>query len=319
MTILFSTSVFKKMSLDREIKKTWLFVGTRCNMRCRYCFIKKTNEIIPFEKAKQAVRNLILSPGKEKQLLLYGGEPLLYFDLLKKIIIFAQSLVRQKNKQLAVSVATNGTLIRKEHLKFFQKYNVKLAVSIDGKKETHDRFRVFKNGRSSFSQIIKKLPAVFKNLKEENVCALMAVHPSEVKKMHENFIYLIKTGFKSINIEPIQTVTWEEKERKDFLSCLNKISDYIVREIKNKRFIFLNSVSRILNKKEDLRKNVEISVSGKRASSCFDFYPDIHFDKNIIKLRNNTSQKIAQILKENAKSRSLFQEYIKKTKSYIFE
>ncbi len=304
---------------SRETKKMWLFVTTSCNMRCRYCFIKKTNENLPRKKAEEVIKAFILSPGREKQLLLYGGEPLLYFNLLKKIIIFAQSLAKQKNKQLAVSLATNGTLIKRENLKFFQEHNVKLAISIDGKKETHNRFRVFKNGKGSFSRVIKKLPMIFKNLKQENICALMAVHPSEVEKMYGNFIYLIKTGFKSINIEPIQTVTWGEKEKKDFLSCLGKISDHIVREIKNKRFIFLNSVSRILNKKEDLRKNVEISVSGERALSCFDFYPDIHFDKNIIKLRNTASQKIARTFEKNAKTRSRFREYIKRTKSYIFE
>ncbi len=308
------------MNFNKEIKKMWLLVTTRCNMRCRYCFIEKTNEDLSREKAEEVVKAFILSPGREKQLLICGGEPILSFNFLKKIIPFTRFLAKKQNKLVVISIATNGTLIKKEHLNFFNKYNVKLAISIDGGRRTHNKFRVFRNGMGSFSKVSGNLPLIFRSLKEENICALMAVHPLEVKKMYDNFIFLTKLGFRSINIEPIQTITWGKKERKEFSSQLDRIFDYIIEEIRNKRFLFLNCLSRIIARQEAFNKMTGVHPSGMVGDSCFYFYPNISFDINIVRLRNRAFRNLAEILLKKARQKdNPFFNYLEEVESYVFD
>ena len=71
--------------------------------------------------AKAAVGSLLKSPGLSKEILIYGGEPLLEFALVKKISLFAKKEAQKNKKELVVSVATNGLLLDSEKLLFFQK------------------------------------------------------------------------------------------------------------------------------------------------------------------------------------------------------
>ncbi len=308
------------MNFNKEIKKMWLLVTTRCNMRCKYCFIEKTDEDLSQKKAEEVIKAFIFSRGKEKQLLICGGEPILYFKLLKKIIPLTRFWAKKQDKSVIISLATNGTLIKKKHLDFLKKYKVKLAISIDGKRGSHNKFRVFKDGEGSFSQLSRNLPLIFKNFKKENICALMAIHPLEVKKMYDNFVYLTKLGFKSVNIEPIQTITWGEREREEFSRQLDRIFDYIIKEIENKRFLFLNCVSRIIARQEAFNKLIGVHPSGKIGDSCFCFYPNISFDINIIRLRNRASRKLVRILLKKAQQKdSPFFNYLEEIESYVFD
>lgn len=266
-------------NFNKEIYLLRLAITTECILRCRYCFVKKDNRVIPYQTSIKAVNLLLNSAGRDKILMIYGGEPLLFFNLLKKIIIYSQRRAKILKKSLIISLGTNGILLNQKQLDFFKETNTKLALSLDGQKKFHNQARIYKNQNGSFDDIFNQLPLIFKNIKKENLCVLFGVLPSAAYKMYDNLIYLINLGFNSINIEPIQSpqFKWSQKQKKTFLTNLIKFIKYIYKNIYSGNFIFLNSVNRELkNKRLSTRKNIcpffenlEVYPRGEMAFSPF--------------------------------------------------
>lgn len=275
--------------MNKQIGTLRLALTTACLLRCRYCFVKKTNKMMEKEIAKKAIRLLLKSPGKNKKLLIYGGEPLLNFPLLKKIIPQAQKLAQTLRKNLIISLATNGLLVNQAILKFFKQSNLKICISIDGKPSSHNQNRIFENGRGSFELIKKNLPLVLSNLAEKNVSAIMIVLPKLVAKMYNNFLYLTKIGFKNIEIESViqpgppffynPEIYWKPAQKTIFQKNLKKIVKYIVERIPANNFFFFNPLSDAINKlfqKENpensccpFSESLEVYPEGEMAFSPF--------------------------------------------------
>lgn len=85
----------------------------------------------------------------------YGGEPLLKFDLIKEVVHYVEKKWTHGN--CGFSLTTNGTLINKEMIDFFAGRDFSIMVSLDGPREIHDRYRVSKDGRSSFDRVMENL------------------------------------------------------------------------------------------------------------------------------------------------------------------
>lgn len=244
---------------NKEIYRLRLAVTTACVLRCKYCFVRKTNKAIPYPIAIKAVNLLLESRGAKKLLMIYGGEPLLCFDLLKRIINFARNKAKSLNKSLIISVGTNGILLDQEKLDFFKKTNTKLAISLDGQRKFHNKARIFDNKMGSFDLVFDKLPLVFKNIKKENACVLFGVLPSSAYAMYDNLIYLNKLGFDSINIEPIEShrFKWKPSQQEIFSINLIKFIKLIEQGIQHDNFIFMNSANReIKDRKLTDKKNL---------------------------------------------------------------
>ncbi len=145
-------------------------VGNYCNMKCRYCVYYDRNQdertIMDLKVFEKFTREFLNLPSKAFTFIFYGGEPLLagidFFEAAMEI----QEKHRKKGQKIINCVQTNGTLINEKWAEFFKKYNFRVGVSLDGTKEIHDKFRVFKNGQGSFDYVIQGLQ-VLQNWKVE--------------------------------------------------------------------------------------------------------------------------------------------------------
>ncbi len=112
-----------------------------CNLNCTYCQIernyKNNNQIHMSEDI--AARSLALfakyaPKGKQKTIILTGGEPTLNFKVIK--------LLLQHTKELLDSyrfiLFTNGTKLTEQMAKLFKENNVLVLISLDGTKVQHD-------------------------------------------------------------------------------------------------------------------------------------------------------------------------------------
>lgn len=161
---------FRDFLRDRRRMLT-LELTQQCNLACEYCIYGKyysryrqpEKEPMTLDTAKSAISRFLSHECKKPTIGFYGGEPLLEFELLKAVIAFAEPLAMQKGVDLTFQITTNGTLLSEEKIHYLVAHNVNVTISLDGDKEVHDRYRVFKNAeptaqrRGSFDIIIANM------------------------------------------------------------------------------------------------------------------------------------------------------------------
>jgi heme d1 biosynthesis radical SAM protein NirJ len=109
----------------------------RCNLTCKHCYSISADRDVPGELATSEVFEVMddLHAFGVPVLILSGGEPLLRKD------IFDIS-ARAKRMGFYVGLSTNGTLIDESNIGDIAEIGYDyVGVSIDGIRETHDRFR----------------------------------------------------------------------------------------------------------------------------------------------------------------------------------
>jgi uncharacterized protein len=229
-----------------------LFELTRdCNLRCKYCsfngtyFHQREREAqnIDFEIAKKAADYLYkIVKNKKKDFIIgfYGGEPLLKFSLLQRIVDYTKKVFR--GWDLDFGLTTNGTIMNDEIADFFIKEKVRLTVSLDGPKENHDAKRVFANQKGSFDQVIKNLTMI-RNRSEEYFNGIMfSVTVSkdlsfqkivdffkEYTLIKKNYLTM---GFVSENDTSYYTQFYPDNKR--LIDDYNNIFSLIKKKLKNK-------------------------------------------------------------------------------------
>lgn len=143
----------------------------RCNLRCEYCcygthypqFREHEEQTLPLETAKQVIRDYVKHRPEPCSIGFYGGEPLLEFDLLREIVAFSEDLIREAGLTPAFNISTNGTLLDDEKIHYLVKHDFSVVTSLDGPKETHDHYRVFRNDQhperrvGSFDVVMRNL------------------------------------------------------------------------------------------------------------------------------------------------------------------
>lgn len=155
------------MLLSRGLRRITLQLTQQCNLRCSYCIYSESNYTrqrthsdrkMDFSTAKKAIDFLVdrAIDSDSIGISLYGGEPLLEFELIKKIVGYAKN--RAAGKICTFSMTTNGTLLTDEILEFLAENSVNLLISMDGPKEIHDANRKYRNsGVGSYTTIERNL------------------------------------------------------------------------------------------------------------------------------------------------------------------
>lgn len=232
---------------DKQIYFIKVIIWEACPFRCKYCFVDKDNSIIIEDETLEKIIDLLLySPWHNKLLHLLWGEPLLFWETIKKWIVYARKLERELWKQLDISFCTTGLLFDEEKLKFINETSIYLAWSIDWPKEIHDRNRVDIIWKWTFERIILKKDIVLKNIKKTHLGIAMTVDANCVDNLFDSYIYLVnEIGFEcTINIAPVDGKYWWKEKEKKFVEQLVKIYDYVFEEAKKWRFLFLNAFNK---------------------------------------------------------------------------
>ncbi|MDD5898844.1 MAG: thioether cross-link-forming SCIFF peptide maturase [Clostridia bacterium] len=145
------------------VKALCLHVAHTCNLNCSYCFASQgkyhgDRAVMSFEVGKQALDFLITHSGTRRNLEVdfFGGEPLMNFDVVKKLVAYARSVEKQHNKNFRFTLTTNGMLIDDDVIDFANRECSNVVLSLDGRKEVHDRFRVDYAGKGSWEQIVPR-------------------------------------------------------------------------------------------------------------------------------------------------------------------
>ena len=145
------------------VKALCLHIAHTCNLNCSYCFASQgkyhgERALMSFEVGKQALDFLVSNSGTRRNLEVdfFGGEPLMNFDVVKKLVEYARSIEKEHNKNFRFTLTTNGVLIDDDVIDFANREMSNVVLSLDGRKEIHDRFRVDYAGNGSWDNIVPK-------------------------------------------------------------------------------------------------------------------------------------------------------------------
>ena len=164
--ILFSEDDYEKYaqySVASPVKAMCLNIAHDCQLRCKYCFAStgdfgKGRKLMSFETGKHAIDFLLENSGDRPNLELdfFGGEPLMNFNVVKQVVEYARSREKEYNKKFRFTITTNGLLLDDDKIDFINREMSNVVLSIDGRKEVNDYFRVLPNGQGCYDIIMPK-------------------------------------------------------------------------------------------------------------------------------------------------------------------
>ena len=166
---LFSPDTFSSIATSLKdktsgvVKALCLHVAHTCNLNCSYCFASQgkyagERAIMSEEVGKRALDFLIENSGTRHNLEVdfFGGEPLMNLDVVKSLVAYAREREKECGKNFRFTLTTNGVLIDDDLIDFANREMSNVVLSLDGRKEIHDRFRVDYAGKGSFDKIVPK-------------------------------------------------------------------------------------------------------------------------------------------------------------------
>ena len=145
------------------VKALCLHIAHTCNLNCAYCFASQgkyhgERAIMSYEVGKQALDFLMENSGTRRNLEVdfFGGEPLMNFQVVKDLVAYARSVEQERGKNFRFTLTTNGVLVDDEVIDWANRECSNVVLSLDGRKEIHDRFRVDYAGKGSWEKIVPK-------------------------------------------------------------------------------------------------------------------------------------------------------------------
>ncbi len=191
------------------VKAMCLHVAHTCNLNCSYCFASQgkfhgERAVMSFEVGKRALDFLIENSGSRHNLEVdfFGGEPLMNWDVVKQLVAYARSIEKQHNKNFRFTLTTNGMLIDDDVIEFANKEMNNVVLSLDGRREIHDRFRVDYAGNGSWEQIVPKFQKLVaaRGTKEYYMRGTFThANPDFL----EDIKCMLDLGFSSLSMEPV--------------------------------------------------------------------------------------------------------------------
>jgi len=239
-------------SLESVIKSLCLHVSHNCNLACSYCFAGKGSfggikNNMTLEIGKKALDFLIDNSGNRPtcEVDFFGGEPLLNWDTVKKLVEYGKERAAQKGKVFRFTLTTNGLLLDQEKEEFLNKENISVVLSIDGRKAVHDKMRPVPSGGGSYDLVSPKIRSLVNSRKGKNYY-VRGTFTGNNLDFTEDVLFLADEGYTEISLEPVVAVSTEkfafqEKDKnrlKDEYARLAR--EYLKRKIAGKPFNFFH-------------------------------------------------------------------------------
>jgi uncharacterized protein len=209
---LYSKDVYEKYkyaAANSPVKSMCLNVAHDCNLRCKYCFASTGDfgggrRLMPFEVGRAAIDFLMVNSGARHNLEIdfFGGEPLLNFDVVRKIVSYGREAEKANNKTIRFTITTNGLLLDDEKTDFINKEMSNVVLSIDGRKEVNDSMRVKADGSGCYDDIVAKYRRLAAARGYENYY-VRATFTGENLDFAKDVLHLADLGFDQISSEPV--------------------------------------------------------------------------------------------------------------------
>lgn len=139
----------------------WLHITNQCNLRCDYCYLRKTDEALALDTGRRAIDAIFRSASRHHfdrvKLKYAGGEASLHARMLLSLHDYAAQQASRLNIGLDAVLLSNGVTLSQRLIQGLRDRAIRVMISLDGVGAAHDVQRKFPNGRGSFAAVARTL------------------------------------------------------------------------------------------------------------------------------------------------------------------
>ncbi len=200
------------------VKALCLHIAHTCNLNCSYCFASQgkyngERAVMSYEVGRRALDFLIENSGTRRNLEVdfFGGEPLMNFDVVKRLVAYAREVEGKHGKNFRFTLTTNGLLIDDDVIDFANREMSNVVLSLDGRREVHDRFRVDYAGRGSYDRIVPKFQKLVSERGGKNYY-MRGTFTHRNPDFLNDIRAMLDLGFREISMEPVVCAPGDDGE-----------------------------------------------------------------------------------------------------------
>lgn len=213
---LYESSIQAFQKRQTVVKALCLHIAHDCNLKCKYCFAQEgeyhgRRALMSYEIGKKALDFLVAHSGNRTNLEVdfFGGEPLMNWQVVKDLVEYGRSLEEPHHKKFRFTLTTNGVLLDDEVMEFVNREMANVVLSIDGRKEVHDKMRPLAGGQGSYDLILPTFKKVAESRNQTNYY-VRGTFTHLNKDFASDVCHLADLGFQQISIEPVVAPDTEE-------------------------------------------------------------------------------------------------------------
>lgn len=191
------------------VKSLCLHIAHDCNLRCGYCFagtgdFGHDRSLMTAEVGFRAVDFIIENSGARRhcEIDFFGGEPLMNFDVVKEIVAYVRKREVETGKIFKLTLTTNGVLLTDAVSNYLNENNISLVLSLDGRKDVHDKMRPFAGGSGSYDRVLKNFQNTVTLRGGENYF-LRGTFTAHNLDFANDVLDMADQGFKLLSVEPV--------------------------------------------------------------------------------------------------------------------
>ncbi|MCI9338316.1 MAG: thioether cross-link-forming SCIFF peptide maturase [Lachnospiraceae bacterium] len=212
--MLFAEDIYENYVFDFKkrqtvVKALCLHIAHDCNLACEYCFAGEgeyhgRRALMSLEVGKKALDFLVTNSGNRVNLEVdfFGGEPLMNWQVVKDLVAYGRSLEEPNHKKFRFTLTTNGVLLDDEVMEFAGREMANIVLSIDGRREIHDKMRPFRGGQGSYDLIVPKFKKVAESRGQERYYVRGTFTRNNLD-FSKDVLHLADLGFRQISVEPV--------------------------------------------------------------------------------------------------------------------
>ncbi len=191
------------------VKSLCLMVAQDCNLRCRYCFgdagsYGGERAVMSPEVGRAAVDYLIsrCGPRKHCEIDFFGGEPLMNMKTVKAVTEYVRQKEKETGKSFKLTLTTNGVLLDDPTILWLNENRISVVLSVDGRKEVHDRMRPDAGGNGTYDRVIRNFRKLVDSRDGKNYY-MRGTYTKENLDFTEDVLAMKDAGFDILSVEPV--------------------------------------------------------------------------------------------------------------------
>ncbi len=221
-------------------------VTLRCNETCVYCHASRANldavhtDMTP-ETALRVVDLVLRTTSPHVTIEFQGGEPLVNFPVVQRIVEYALERNRGLGKQLEFTMVSNLSLMDEAKLAWLLEHRVQICTSIDGPADLHDKQRKLPQASAFGSALpwIRRINEAYAAAGLDptlyHVEALLTTTKETLQRWREVVDTYVELGCRALFLRPVDPFGFAEKTRRvveyprsEYLAYYRQAVDYII-------------------------------------------------------------------------------------------